>query len=273
MLAVTPSTSIWYGMLAVVGRQGPQAVRGQELALVEQLGQEPLQPVRAGQAEQQPLVARLPAQHARSRAACRGRHRPSRPRKSANCLPSVSACRRSSSLDDRGGEHRDDADHRADLHRHRVPGRRDEPVVVEAVGLVPQALAGPARRGWRRSARGTSAPGPRRAAGRTGSARWRWRPGRSRRRPSSRWRRTAPGCRRPAGASGRAGRCCPGRGSRPRRRCCPPASSRLTHQVKLTSSLSKTRDRKSRSRPPSMANTSSAAHACTGGFTSPKSHS
>ena len=59
----------------------------------------------------------------------------------------------------------------------------------------------------------------------------------------------------------------------PSNRLDPSASSRLTHQVKLTSSLSKTRLRKSRSRPPSMANTSSAAHACTGGLTSPKSHS
>ena len=36
---------------------------------------------------------------------------------------------------------------------------------------------------------------------------------------------------------------------------------------RLTSSLSKTSLRKSKSRPPSMANTSSAAQACTGGFT------
>src|SRR3954454_3643479 len=59
----------------------------------------------------------------------------------------------------------------------------------------------------------------------------------------------------------------------PSKRFDPSESSRFTHQVKLTSSLSKIRLRKSRSRPPSMANTSSAAHACTGGFTSPKSHS
>ena len=53
----------------------------------------------------------------------------------------------------------------------------------------------------------------------------------------------------------------------------PLASSRFTHQVKFTSSLSKIRLRKSKSRPPSMAKTSSAAHACTGGLTSEKSHS
>ena len=65
--------------------------------------------------------------------------------------------------------------------------------------------------------------------------------------------------------------------SRPRKppsnRLLPSASSRLTHQVKLISSLSNTRLRKATSVPPSMAKTSRAAHACTGGFTSPKSHS
>src|SRR3984957_11501426 len=65
--------------------------------------------------------------------------------------------------------------------------------------------------------------------------------------------------------------------SRPRKppsnRLLPSASSRLIHHVKLTRSLSKIRPRNSRSRLPSMMNTSSAAHACTGGVTSPKSHS
>ena len=53
----------------------------------------------------------------------------------------------------------------------------------------------------------------------------------------------------------------------------PPASSRFTHQVKFTSSLSKIRERNSVSRPSSIANTSSAAQACTGGLTSEKFHS
>ena len=35
-------------MVAVVGRQGPQPVRGQELVLVEELGEQPLQAVDAG---------------------------------------------------------------------------------------------------------------------------------------------------------------------------------------------------------------------------------
>src|SRR5271166_4149901 len=50
----------------------------------------------------------------------------------------------------------------------------------------------------------------------------------------------------------------------------PSASSRFIHQVKFTSSLSKIRLRKSMSRPPSMAKTSSAAHACTGGLDVPE---
>src|SRR5262249_8320836 len=53
----------------------------------------------------------------------------------------------------------------------------------------------------------------------------------------------------------------------------PSRSSRLIHHVKLTDSLSKTRLRKPRSRAPSIANTSSAAHACTGGLTSSNDHS
>ena len=52
-------------MLAVIGRQGSQAVRGQELALVEGLGEQPLQLVRPAQAEQQPLMAGLAAEHAK----------------------------------------------------------------------------------------------------------------------------------------------------------------------------------------------------------------
>ena len=53
----------------------------------------------------------------------------------------------------------------------------------------------------------------------------------------------------------------------------PSLSSRFTHHVKLTSSLSKILLRNAASRPPSIANTSSAAHACTGGLTSSNDHS
>ena len=59
----------------------------------------------------------------------------------------------------------------------------------------------------------------------------------------------------------------------PSNRLEPLASCRFTHQVKLTNSLSKIRLRKSKSRPPSIPKTSSAAQACTGGLTSEKSHS
>ena len=47
----------------------------------------------------------------------------------------------------------------------------------------------------------------------------------------------------------------------------------LTHHVKLMSSFWKTRSRNPKSRPPSISKTRSAAHACTGGLTSPNAHS
>ncbi len=53
----------------------------------------------------------------------------------------------------------------------------------------------------------------------------------------------------------------------------PSASLRLTHHVKLRSSLWKTRSRNSKSSAPSISNTRSAAQAWTGGLTSPKAHS
>ena len=53
----------------------------------------------------------------------------------------------------------------------------------------------------------------------------------------------------------------------------PSASSRLSHQVKLMSSFWKMRSRNSRSRPPSIRKTRSAAITCTGGLTSSKFHS
>ena len=97
-------------------------------------------------------------------------------------------------------------------------------------------------------------------AGRNGSGSRRWPPWRARRRPSSRWRRTARAGRRPGDGTGRSGRCCPALGTRlrtgsSRRR--PPRP--VAPGGKFTSSLSNTRSRKSRSWAPSMANTSSAA--------------
>ena len=125
------------GMVAVIGGQGPQAVRGQELALVEQLGEQPLQPVRPAQAEQQPLLAGLAAQQASL----------------AELVPVAQVVpvqevrepladrKRSPQVilgDDRGRQGGDDAHHRPDLHRHGLPARRLEPVVVKPVGVVPQ---------------------------------------------------------------------------------------------------------------------------------------
>ena len=44
-------------------------------------------------------------------------------------------------VDDGGRQHRDDAHHRPDLDRHGGAVRGEQPVVVQPVGLVPQALA------------------------------------------------------------------------------------------------------------------------------------
>ena len=83
------------GVVAVVGGQGPQAVRGQELGLVEQLGQQPLQPVRAGTGEQQPLIAWLP-RSAPLCGACPDRRDPRGPGSPRTACPRSARCRRSS---------------------------------------------------------------------------------------------------------------------------------------------------------------------------------
>ena len=56
----------------------------------------------------------------------------------------------------------------------------------------------------------------------------------------------------------------------PSNRFDPSASCRFTHQVKFRRSLENTRVRNVRSRRPSISNTCSAAHACTGGLRSSK---
>ena len=154
------------------------------------------------------------------------------------------------------GEQRDQADHRAHLQRHRARRR-----------------AGAARRRRTRPPRPTArcprrrcCSSPRRCAG---SARRTW--SRCPRRPGCRCASSSAIAqhvqavhRHPAGAvgllevpagraaarCGRRRRCCRARGSRPGRRCCPSASLRFTHQVKLSSSLWKTRSRKARSPSP-----------------------
>ena len=77
-------------MVAVVGGQGPQAVRREELVLVEELLEQALQAVDADDAEQQPAVAGLAAQQAAfgELLPCRRARGSSSSR--ANCLPTVS---------------------------------------------------------------------------------------------------------------------------------------------------------------------------------------
>ena len=167
-------------------------------------------------------------------------------------------------VDDHGGHQRDDADHRPDLDRHRVPVGADELVVVEAVGAVPDPLGGhgladlgemleeledQVERGTPAGAvqdRGDGGHGERVEAIQPVASDCSSLP------PTGRWDRSIG----PMLSSPR---------NPPSNRLEPSASSRFTHQVKFTSSLSNTRLRKSRSRAPSMANTSSAAQACTGG--------
>src|ERR1019366_604614 len=243
----------------------------QELGLVEQPGQQSLQPGRAGQAEQQPLTARLPAEHPELAELVRV----------ADALP-VQVVREILAhdertlevrlVDDPGRQGRDHAHHRPGLHEHRLPGRRHEPVVIEPVGLVPQPLAvqGLADGGEMleepstRSVAGRCPDRPRTAAmGARGIAEKPIQP------VASDCSSVPPTgrCERSSGPMLSSPR------NPPSKTLLPSLSSRLTHQVKLTSSLSKTRLRKSMSRPPSTPNTSSAAQAWTGGFTSEKSHS
>ena len=65
-MALKPSTFELVRMVAVVGGQGPQPVRGQELVLVEELGEQLLQPVGADDAEKQMPVAGFTADQAAS---------------------------------------------------------------------------------------------------------------------------------------------------------------------------------------------------------------
>jgi hypothetical protein len=148
-----------------------------------------------------------------------------------------------------GGAQRQEPDHRAHPHRQPAPIRRRQYVVEEAVVVVPQALVvrgGGDEREVLEELRGdvlvrrvvcSSTPATGRAAERS----------------------IGPMLSRPR--------------KPPSKTLSPWLSFRLTHHVKLISSLWKTRARKSTSRRPSMANTRNAAHACTGGLTSPKAHS
>src|SRR6185437_4675266 len=131
-----------------------------------------------------------------------------------------------------------------------VTGRGDQPVVEQAVGFVPQTLlvkgAADAREMLQElhdQVLGLALAGPVEDGGDGGH-----------------------GQRVCAHPAGRCERSIGPMLSRPRKppskRLLPSASSLFTHQVKLTRSLSKTRLRKSRSRPPSMANAGSAPFGC-----------
>ena len=75
------------GVLAVVGGDRPQAVGREELGLVEQLGEHPLEAVDADDAEEQPAVAGLALQQPGCRPACPGRRALVARGDAGNCLP------------------------------------------------------------------------------------------------------------------------------------------------------------------------------------------
>ena len=128
-------------VLAVVGGHGPQPVGREELLLVEELGEQPLQPVDADDAEQHSPLSRSAPEQAGI----------------GELLPVVQAftleelrevlgdqqCPVEHRLvDDPGGQHGNDAHHGPDLDRHSRPVRGDQAVVEQPVGVVPQPLVG-----------------------------------------------------------------------------------------------------------------------------------
>ena len=158
------------GMVAVVGRQGPQPVRGQELALVEQGRRELFQLAEADEAEQQPLVAGFAAHHALLGE--RGRVVDALPAQEVReLLAQPQRVVEHPLVDDRRGQHRDDADHGPDLHRDGGAVRGEQLVVEEAVAFVPHVLVvdrvGDVREMLKELERDVAGRG----AGRTGTAR------------------------------------------------------------------------------------------------------
>ena len=246
-------------MLRMPARDRTQPVRREELRLVEQTGE---QTQDAADETTPSSMRRSPAL-----AADRMRAGEQRGRVLVQALRAVDDL-----LVDRGdAEQRQHADDRAHLDRDERPsagaaGRR------RSRRPRPRAPASRAPRRSARSARGTSARG-RSRGGRGGEDRRDRGHASARRSPSSR-------CRPTARAASPAGRCERSIGpmlssprNPPSKTFEPSRSWRFTHHVKLTSSLSKMRLRKSVSRPPSIAKTSSAAQACTGGLTSSNDHS
>ena len=196
--------------------------------------------------------------------------------------PSTSESAPAARLDHRGGAERQQPHQRADLEPRGAAVGQPQHVVVEAVLLVPHARPSPRRfmargdpeevlgelRGHVLVDRVVRRPARRRSracSGRTA--------------PSRRCRRPVPGGRRSAAARcGRRRRCCPARGSRPRRRSCPQRSLRLTHQVKFSSSLledalEEVQVALAAQRLLACGSRNSVAQAWTGGLTSLKFHS
>ena len=126
-------------MIAVIGRQRPQPVRGQELGLVEQLSEQPLDLVGLGDRQQQPLVARLAAQ---LRPFAQPLHvlDPLTPQEAHEQLVHAHHVLQRRAVDDPGGQRRDHPDHGPDLDRDRGSRREEQPVIEQPVGVIPQAL-------------------------------------------------------------------------------------------------------------------------------------
>ena len=126
-------------MVEVVGGDRPQAVWRQELTLVEQLPEHPLQAVWAHNAEEKVALSGLPVYQTAARELVQV----------VEALVAEEAREHFGEdhglldhllVHDSGRQHRDDADHRADLHWDDGPFGGDETVIEEAVDVVPHPL-------------------------------------------------------------------------------------------------------------------------------------
>src|SRR6185312_15644426 len=115
------------GVIAVAGRQRAQPVRGQELSLVEELGEQPLQLIRPGYREQQPLAGPFAAQLRRLGQLLYVADALAL-QETLEQLAEGQRVVQHGTVDDGRGQRRDDPDHGPDLDRDRVAGRGDQPV-------------------------------------------------------------------------------------------------------------------------------------------------
>jgi len=137
-------------VLAVVGGQGPQPVRREELGLVEQAVSSRSSragPARLSSSRCSPGSPGASPARELPRVAS-----PSQSRKPAKSCPGSAPAVEVRLVDDPGGQGRDDADHGAGLHRGPPS---DGSTAGRRTGRPPraQALGFPAASGWRRSAR------------------------------------------------------------------------------------------------------------------------